>query len=52
MKNHRQQILPLSSSLKAALEVYLRIWDWDDDNYLFPGCHNEQLQAHKIELAI
>lgn len=49
LKNRKQQILPLSSALKAALEKYLSVWDWDDDNYLFPGSHNTQMQAHTLE---
>ena len=27
----------------------MRVWDWDDDSYLFPGCHNQQMQAHTLE---
>ena len=46
LKNRKQQILPLSSALKAALELYLRVWDWDSDDYLFPGSRNQQMQAH------
>ena len=49
LKNRKQQILPISSALKAALEKYLRVWDWEDDNYLFPGSHNTQMQAHTLE---
>ena len=42
----------MSSSLNAALSLYLKVWDWEPDNYLFPGIHNEQIQPHTLELAI
>ena len=49
LKNRKQQILPMSSSLKSVLELYLRVWDWDSDDYLFPGSRNTQMQAHTLE---
>lgn len=52
LKNRKQQMIPISTSLKEALSVYLRAWDWDEDGFLFPGNHNEQIQAHTLELAI
>ena len=52
LKNRKQQIIPMSSSLNTALSLYLKVWDWDDDDYLFPGCHKEQLQPHTLELSI
>lgn len=52
LKNRKQQFVPMSSSLNAALTLYLKVWDWDSENYLFPGCRNEQMQAHTLELAI
>ena len=32
LKNRKQQIIPMSSSLNAALSLYLKVWDWDDDD--------------------
>ena len=29
--------------------MYLKVWDWDSDNYLFPGSRNMQMQAHTLE---
>ena len=52
LKNRKQQFVPMSSSLNAALSLYLKVWDWDSENYLFPGCRKEQMQAHTLELAI
>ncbi len=52
LKNRKQQIVPMSSALNAALTIYLKVWDWDSDGYLFPGIHNEQIQPHTLELAI
>ena len=52
LKNRKQQFIPMSSSLNAALSFYLKVWDWDEDSYLFPGNRNEPIQAHTLELAI
>ena len=52
LKNRKQQFVPMSSSLNEALSLYLKVWDWDEESYLFPGVHNEQLQAHTLELSI
>lgn len=52
LKNRKQQFVPMSTSLNAALSLYLRVWDWGADDYLFPGNHNEPIQAHTLELAI
>lgn len=52
LKNRKQQFVPMSTSLNAALSLYLKVWDWDSESFLFPGVHNEQLQAHTLELAI
>ncbi len=49
LKNRKQQTIPLSTSLKSSLEMYLKVWDWDSDNYLFPGSRNMQMQAHTLE---
>lgn len=37
VKNRRQQIVPLSKSLKAILKDYLRTWEYTPDDYLFPN---------------
>ena len=42
----------MSSSLNVALSFYLKVWDWDEESYLFPGNRNEPIQAHTLELAI
>lgn len=36
LKNRKQQMVPMSQSLKAALNIYLQLWDWDSSDYLFP----------------
>ena len=33
LKNRKQQIIPMSTSLKEALLLYLRTWDWNDDSW-------------------
>lgn len=52
LKNRKQQFLPMSSSLKSVLELYLKIWDWDADNFLFPNHRNQQIQPHSMEQSI
>lgn len=52
LKNRKQQFVPISTALKEVLTQYLKIWDWDEDSFLFPGVHNEPIQAHTLELAI
>lgn len=52
LKNRKQQFVPMSSSLNEALSLYLKVWDWDEDDYLFPGSRKEQIQAHSLEEAI
>ena len=52
LKNRKQQYVPMSSSLNAALTLYLKVWDWDPEDFLFPGIRKEQIQAHTLELAI
>ena len=52
LKNRKQQFVPISTALKEVLSQYLKIWDWDENSFLFPGVHNEQIQSHTLELAI
>lgn len=43
LKNRKQQMVPMSQSLKAALNIYLKLWDWDNDDYLFPTNDGKQM---------
>lgn len=43
LKNRKQQMVPMSQSLKTALNVYLKLWDWDDSDFLFPSSDNMQM---------
>ena len=52
LKNRKQQFVPMSTSLKEAFSQYLRVWDWEEDSFMFPGSHNEQIQSHTLELSI
>ena len=52
LKNRKQQMIPMSTTLNAALNLYLKVWDWDVDDYLFSGSNHQQLQAHSLILAI
>ena len=48
LKNRKQQFIPISSSLKDVLLLYLKVWDWDSEDFLFPSQHNTQLQPHSM----
>ena len=48
LKNRRQQFVPMSQSLKAALNIYLKLWDWNSDDYLFPANDGKQMPVSGI----
>lgn len=52
LKNRKQQVIPISSSLKNALIIYLKVWDWDEDDYLFPGNQKKPLAPNSFEHSI
>ena len=52
LKNRKQQIIPLSTSLKAVLELYLQLWDWESEYNLFPTSSNSQMTVHALETAV
>ena len=45
-------MIPMSKSLKEVLVLYLKLWDWDSDDYLFPSISNRQLSVHAMEDAV
>lgn len=45
VKNRKQQYIPMSSGLKQALKVYLSLWSYNDDDYLFPEYEGGQLST-------
>lgn len=51
-KNRRQQIIPMSKSLKEVLQLYLKLWDWNGEDYLFPTSNNNQMGVHTLENSI
>ena len=48
-KNRRQQIIPLSKSLKSVLKDYLRTWEYNIDDYLFPSQDGGQLSRSSFQ---
>lgn len=52
LKNRKQQFIPLCNSLSEILKVYLKVWDWDDNDYLFPSRNKTQLQPHSMGQSI
>lgn len=53
-KNKKAQVIPLSSSLEAAIKEYIRIWrrDVDEDSYLFCNIGDEKLTTNALRQAL
>lgn len=51
-KNKKQQVIPLSSTLKTVLRQYLRTWHNTPTDYLFPNQYGEQLANNQVTHAI
>ena len=49
LKNRKQQFVPLSQSLKTALTTYLKLWEWDSDDYIFPTNDGKQMRVTCLE---
>lgn len=52
LKNRKQQTLPLPTALKTVLQLYLKLWNWKDDSYLFPTYNYGYLSVHGLQGAI
>lgn len=52
LKNRKQQFIPISRSLKSVLALYLKTWDWNPEDYLFPSNRNTQLEPHAMYSSI
>lgn len=52
VKNRRQQIIPLSKTLKAVLTDYLQTWEHTPENYLFPSNEGTQLVLRSLQGAV
>ena len=52
LKNRKQQMIPLSEALKKVLNDYLKLWDWNSEDYLFPTITNTQMNVHSLESAV
>ncbi len=52
LKNRKQQMIPLSKALKRVLNDYLKLWDWNSTDYLFPTMTNTQMDVHSLASAI
>lgn len=49
LKSRRQMFVPMSKALKDVLILYLKLWDWDGEDYLFPTGNNTQLNVHSLQ---
>ena len=52
LKNRKQQTLPLPTALKGVLQTYLKLWNWKEDNYLFPTYTYGYLSVSGLQGAI
>lgn len=52
LKNRKQQTLPISKSLKAVLQAYMKLWAHTKDDFLFPTHANTKMSVHGLEAAI
>lgn len=52
LKNRKQQMIPVSESLGNVLNDYLKLWDWNSEDYLFPTISNTQMNVHSLESAV
>lgn len=51
-KNRKQQIIPLSVTLKTVLKEYLSTWEYTDEDYLFPQYEGKQMAERTMQQAI
>jgi len=52
LKTRKQMFIPMSKSLKDVLLLYLKLWDWDSEDYLFPTGNNTQLTVHSLQTIV
>lgn len=51
-KNRKQQIIPMSSSLKSVLLRYLSMWEHTENDFLFPQYEGKQIARRTLQQAI
>ena len=51
-KNRKQQIIPLSITLKTVLKEYLSTWEYTNEDYLFPQYEGKQMAERTMQQAI
>jgi len=51
-KNRKQQIIPMSSSLKSVLLRYLSTWEHTENDFLFPQYEGKQIARRTLQQAI
>lgn len=51
-KNKKQQVIPLCTALKKAINAYLKLWVHKDSDYLFPNSYGEKLNNNSVTHAI
>lgn len=51
-KNKKAQIVPLSDPLLKVLDVYLKTFEWTDEDYLFPTNEGKQWQLSSFQQEI
>ena len=52
LKNRKQQTIPMSETLKTALTVYLKMWEWRSEDFLFPTLEGKQMAKGSLQCAM
>lgn len=51
-KNRKIQAIPISTHLCNVLKLYLSLWDYEEDGYLFPSSTGKQLALSGLQNAV
>ena len=52
LKNRKQQTIPMSETLKSALTIYLKTWEWKSEDYLFPTLEGKQMAKGSLQCSM
>lgn len=52
VKNRKQYTIPMSTDLKAILKHYLSLWNYNNDDYLFPSMYGDKMDRMTVKQAM
>ena len=52
LKNRKHQTIPMSETLKSALTIYLKTWEWKSEDYLFPTLEGKQMAKGSLQCSM